>query len=83
MKSDPSLLQAALVGYQAKLSEIQQAMADIRRELGQKSAPAGAAAAAAADKPAKRKMSAAGRRRIAAAQRKRWAEYNRQRAGKE
>jgi hypothetical protein len=75
MKSDTSLLEAALVGYQARLTEIQQAMAEIRRTLGQKRA-----APAASTKPAKRRMSAAGRRRIAAAQRKRWAEYNKQKA---
>jgi hypothetical protein len=76
MKSDRSLLEAALVGYQAKLAEIQQAMLSIRGQLGQTSA-----AAAPGAKPAKRKMSAAGRRKIAAAQKKRWAEYNKKKAG--
>jgi hypothetical protein len=75
MKSDRLLLEAALVGYQAKLAEIQQAIVSIRGQLGERPA-AGAPTA----KGAKRKMSAAGRRRIAAAQKKRWAEYNKQKA---
>ncbi len=75
MKSDRSFLEAALLGYQAKVAEIQQAMLSIRALLGQ--APAAAEPSA---KPAKRKMSAAGRRRIAAAQKKRWAEYNKRKA---
>jgi hypothetical protein len=81
MKSDQSLLQAALVGYQARITEIEQAMAEIRRQLGQKTP--GATSAPAADgkkKGGRRKMSAAGRRRIAAAQKKRWAEYNAKKA---
>jgi len=77
MKSDRSLLEAALVGYQAQLAEIQQAMLNIRGMLGQQPA------AAASSKPARRKMSAAGRRRIAAAQKKRWADYNKRKAAGE
>ena len=75
MKSDRSLLEAALVGYRAQLAEIQQTMLNIRGVLGQKQA-----AAAPSAKPARRKMSAAGRRRIAAAQKKRWADYNKLKA---
>ena len=75
MKSDRSLLEAALVGYQAQLAEIQQAMLSIRGMLGETQA-----AAAPSSKPARRKMSAAGRRRIAAAQKKRWADYNKRKA---
>jgi len=78
MKSDHSLLQAALVGYQARINEIEQAMAEIRAQLGDKQ-PA-AAPAAGRKKTNRRKMSAAGRRRIAAAQKKRWAEYNAKKA---
>ena len=75
MKSDRSLLEAALVGYQAQLAEIHHAMLNIRGMLGEKQA-----AAAPASKPPRRKMSAAGRRRIAAAQKKRWADYNKRKA---
>jgi hypothetical protein len=79
MKSDQSLLQAALVGYQARIVEIENAMADIRQQLGQK--PASAAAPVKVVKVAgRRKMSAAGRKRIAAAQKKRWADYNAKKA---
>ena len=67
-----------MVGYQAQLAEIQQAMLNIRGLLGQEQA-----AATISSKPARRKMSAAGRRRIAAAQKKRWAEYNKRKAAGE
>lgn len=79
MKNDRSLLEAALVGYQAQLASIQQAMQEIRNQLGQRT-PGAAAIAGSDGQPAirtKRKLSAAARKRIAAAQKKRWAEYNR------
>jgi hypothetical protein len=82
VKTDRSLLEAALVGYQAQLAAIQQSMQEIRKQLGPKAASAGAGAAAAAQ-PAtrtRRKLSAAARKRIAVAQKKRWAEYNRKKA---
>ena len=71
MLINADLLQAALSGYQAECARIEQAMAEIRRELG--------SSAGAASQPAargKRTMSAAARKRIAAAQKKRWAEYH-------
>ena len=74
MKTDHALLEAALVGYQAKLAEIDAAMADLRSRLGQSPAAKPVSAA----KPAPRKMSAAGRARIIAAQKKRWAAYKKQ-----
>ena len=64
-----------MIGYQAQLAKIQQAMLNIRGMLGQEQA-----AAAPSSKPPRRKMSAAGRRRIAAAQNKRWADYNKRKA---
>jgi histone H1/5 len=67
---DNSLLEMALVGYQAKRDEVVQKMADIKRQLG--AAPAPVAERTAEEKP-RRKMSAAGRKAIAEAQRKRWA----------
>jgi hypothetical protein len=63
---DSSLLEMALVGYQAKRDEVVQKMAEIESQLGVATAPSAAA-------EPKRKMSAAGRRAISAAQRKRWA----------
>ncbi len=66
MIKDPSILRAALTGYQAERDRIDAAMAAIRQRLGQK--PAGPA-------QPKRKLSAAARKRIAAAQKKRWAAF--------
>ena len=72
MLINAELLQAALSGYQAEYARIQQAMAEIRRELG--------SSTASTPKPVaegkKRTMSAAARKRIAAAQKKRWAEFH-------
>jgi hypothetical protein len=73
MKTDVALLQAALVGYQSQIAEIEKAIAEIRRQIGH--APS---ADLANGKPAKRRLSAAARKRISAAQKKRWAEYNKQ-----
>jgi hypothetical protein len=70
--ADREMLEAALAGFQHRLEEIDQRMAEVKAMLGGKAAPA-------ADRDAgtpgrkRRKMSAAARARIAAAQRKRWA----------
>ena len=71
---DKATLEAALVGYQQHLQQIESKMADLRRMLGQ--APASAPAAKRARKTAgkqKHRRSPEGRARIAAAQRARWA----------
>ncbi len=77
MNLDPSLLRAALVGYENQLAEIENAMADLRRRLRMtgptESEPAGTR---------KHGMSAAARKRIAAAQKKRWAAYRKAKASK-
>jgi len=73
MKTDVSLLQAALFGYQSQIAEMEKAMADIRQRIGNS---AGSVTGNGA--PAKRRLSAAARKRISAAQKKRWAEYNKQ-----
>jgi hypothetical protein len=75
MKPDHALLEAALVGYQARLVKIQEEIKNIRHMLG-----AEQAAVAPAPKASRRKISAAGRRRIAAAQKKRWAEYKKRKS---
>jgi len=67
---DTETLQAALVGCQHQIDDIQARMAEIRAALGVKTPRK---AGAPTDRP-RRKISAAGRARIAAAQRKRWAE---------
>lgn len=73
MKTDVALLQAALFGYQSQIAEMEKAIAEIRRKIG--NAPV---AELPSGKPAKRRLSAAARKRISAAQKKRWAEYNKQ-----
>jgi hypothetical protein len=73
--TDTSLLQAALIGYHSQLDEITAKMAEIRKELGGKTAKASAAATPSAPRK-KRKMSAAGRKAISESTKKRWAEYH-------
>ena len=64
------ILQAALLGYQQQLEVINAKIAELKRRLGGRRAPAGVSA-----RPPQKKhrISAEGRARIAAAQRKRWA----------
>ena len=76
LELDTATLQAALVGYQQQLEEIEAKMGDIRRRLG-KSAGARPAMAGTRSGPRKHRMSAEGRARIAAAQRARWAKAKR------
>jgi hypothetical protein len=77
--NDHALLEAALIGYQHQAAQLAEKIADIRRQLGGKSA----SAASTAPSPNKRHpMSAAARKRIAAAQKKRWEEYHRKQEAK-
>lgn len=69
---DSGILQAALLGYQQQLEEINAKIAELRRRLGGRSAPAPSGAAPRAPQK-KHRISAEGRARIAAAQRRRWA----------
>jgi hypothetical protein len=77
---DNSLLEMALVGYNAKRDEVVQKMADIERRLGVRlkgaAAPKGAASTPTAKAKPKRNMSAAARKHIVAAQKKRWAAFH-------
>ena len=66
---DTSLLEAALVGFEQMRRNVEEKMADIRRQLGS----GGGMPGGAPGKGRKRTLSPAARRRIAAAQRKRWA----------
>jgi hypothetical protein len=68
-KHDSEVLQAALIGLQRMLEEVDQHIADLRRRLGAHSDSQPTSA------PAKRTMSAAARKRIALAQKKRWAAH--------
>ena len=71
MKVDSSLLEAALIGYQSQLAQIEQTIAELRSKIGHKPAASGGSPVR-----KRRRMSAAARKRIAAAQKKRWAEYH-------
>ncbi len=68
-------MEAALVGYQQQLQQIEAKMAELRTMLGHTPSAALAAKRAKKTTPRKQKhrMSAEGRARIAAAQRARWA----------
>jgi hypothetical protein len=70
MRTDYSLLEAALVGYQHQRELLAVKIAEIQRQLGN------APAAALDEMPKKRTMNEAARKRIAIAQRKRWAEFH-------
>jgi hypothetical protein len=81
-KIDPTILEAALVGYQAELQRIDEKMSAIRKHLGGRVNIAALAPAVSSDgsRP-KRQMSAAARKRIAEAQKKRWAEFHAMKKG--
>ena len=71
---DKSILEAALIGYEAERRKLQEKIADIQRRLGRRSTRT-TPGVDGAPRP-KRQMSAAARKRIVAAQKKRWAEYH-------
>ena len=73
---DRQVLEMAILGYSIEVQKIDAKIAEIKAHL------AGNAPAKITDgkPPAKRHMSAAARKRIAAGQKKRWAEYRRQKA---
>jgi hypothetical protein len=81
LQLDRATLEAALVGYQRQLDEIQTKMSELRRRLGGRAAASVADSSAAAPRAKgarrgrKHRMSAEGRARIAAAQRARWAKF--------
>jgi hypothetical protein len=78
--TDSTLLQMALVGYEAERQKIQAKIDEIKARIGgRRGRPAVAPTASPAPR-ARRQMSAAGRRKIAAAQKKRWAEYRKKKA---
>jgi|SRR5579862_2127218 len=75
---DQSMLEMALVGYEAEKARVAAAIAEIRAELEQRGPGRPEATATGADHlgpPKRRRMSKAGRARIAAAQRARWAAH--------
>ena len=66
--ADTSLLEAALIGFQQMRRDVEEKIADIRRQLS-----GNGTSAAVPSQTGRRPLSPAARRRIAAAQRKRWA----------
>ena len=72
---DRSVLEMAMIGYQRSLENIEEKIADIRRQLGIRPPKAAASVATGEARP-KRQMSAAARKRIALAQKKRWAAFH-------
>jgi len=70
---DRATLEAALMGYQQQLQQIEGNMAAIRRMLGGSAGEKPAKHAVPVPGKEKHRMSAEGRARIAAAQRARWA----------
>jgi|ERR1035438_3535612 hypothetical protein len=88
-KTDNTLLEMAIVGYQSEIDKVSARIAEIKAQLGQRGpgrpkATVAAAATATATEPAgpqkRRTISKAGRARIAAAQRARWAAQKKQQA---
>ncbi len=87
------ILNAALLGYQHQLDQIDAKISEIRATIGAAGTrklpgmpPTSVGALKrrlGAARPSKRRMSVAGRRRIAAAQKKRWAEYHRKKRAEE
>ena len=78
---DNSVLEMALIGFNARRDEIVEKIADIERRLGKRSKGASAPKSVVAKTPTaeakpKRTMSAAARKRIGAAQKKRWAAFH-------
>ena len=70
-----SLLEAALIGYEAERQKIQAKIDELQAQLGGRRGRAAVASSATPARRTRSRMSAAARRRIAAAQKKRWAGY--------
>jgi hypothetical protein len=75
---DPGFLEAALEGLLLQKERIEAQIREVRELLG-RSRPAAIETANGREERRKRELSEAARKRIAAAQKKRWAEYRKQR----
>jgi hypothetical protein len=69
------LLELALAGLESKRDRLEEQIREVQSLLGRRATPQSRTPRAAAARPRKRRMSAAGRKRIAEATRKRWAEW--------
>jgi len=72
-QTDTSLLQAALVGYQAEAEKLANAIADLKKRLGTRGGVDLHGPLLKETARKKHRISAEGRARIAAAQKRRWA----------
>jgi hypothetical protein len=79
------LLEMALVGYEERKRRLDQTIAEIRSQLGNRGTGKRGASATKVETPVGRKrvLSPAARKRIAAAQKKRWAAFKREKAAKQ
>jgi hypothetical protein len=73
--SDTSILEAALIGLQHQLAEVDSQIADIRRKLGIRAPRQTVSTADLEPARKRRRIRAAARKRMADATRKRWGEY--------
>jgi hypothetical protein len=76
-KTDNTILEMAIVGYQSQLEKLSAKIAEIKSQLGQRGPGRPKAAATVTDHAGVRRkgLSASARARIAAAQKARWAAY--------
>jgi hypothetical protein len=86
MIKDHDILEAAILGYQAQINQIESKIAGIRAQLagaGLSAAPAkGGGGLPGPFKKARKKLSAKARKAIGAAAKKRWAEWRKKQQGK-
>jgi hypothetical protein len=71
------LLEAAIIGYQTKIAELQQRITELRMRLDGDSSPANSANHSKPVKPPKRTMTAAAKRKLSLAAKRRWAQLRR------
>ena len=72
------LLEAAIIGYQTKIADLQQRITEIRMRLDGDSSPANSADHPEPGRSPKRTMTAAAKRKLSLATKQRWAQLRRQ-----
>jgi len=77
IKVERELLEAAIIGYRAKIAALQQRIIEIRTRLDGHSSAANSATHPKALNPPKRTMSAAAKRKLSLAAKRRWAQLRR------
>ena len=76
--AERELLEAAIVGYQNKIAELQQRITEIRMRLDGHSSAANSSNHSKPGKPPKRTMTAAAKRKLSLIAKQRWARLRRQ-----